>query len=166
MRETNIRITVEEYSNIDELKPDDKTLMQKAREASNSAYAPYSRFLVGAAVLLENGLIITGNNQENAAYPSGLCAERVALFAASATHPGVAVKAIAVTAKSEDFVINAPVTPCGSCRQVMSEYEMLSKAPMRILMMGETGEVHVVQGVSSVLPFMFDSSLLKRKSGQ
>ena len=106
---------------IEELSKEDQDLLQQATAACKKAYAPYSRFYVGAAILLENGKIVTGNNQENAAYPSGLCAERVAIFKASADYPAAQIKTIAVTASSEEFDIDHPVSPCGACRQVLKE---------------------------------------------
>ena len=118
----NLSLTIDylEYDSIDELSAEDKNLMQQAHEAGKSAYAPYSNFSVGAAVLLENGVIVKGSNQENAAYPTGLCAERVAIFSAAAQFPGVAFKTIAITAKSSKISVSNPVTPCGGCRQAIS----------------------------------------------
>ena len=114
---------IEVYASASDLKKSDMELLLKAQKAVEAAYAPYSHFYVGAAVLLENGKIIIGNNQENAAYPSSLCAERVAIYQAGAVYPNVPVKAIAVACKAKGLVINKPVTPCGSCRQAISEYE-------------------------------------------
>ncbi|MCE1201251.1 MAG: cytidine deaminase [Bacteroidia bacterium] len=150
----------------DELSAGEQRLLEEAKGAALKAYAPYSNFRVGAAIMLEDGTIVTGNNQENAAYPSGLCAERVALFYASAVHPGMKVKALAVTAINSDGIIEQPVTPCGACRQVMAEYEKNSGIPMRIIMQGQTGPVMVVDSVSSLLPFTFVNDFLfnhKRK---
>jgi cytidine deaminase len=163
MEKKALTINFEEYESTEDLREDEKNLVIRAREAAFSAYAPYSRFYVGAAVLLENGEIVIGSNQENAAYPSGLCAERVALFAASAQQPGIAIKALAVTARSGDFIINTPVTPCGSCRQVISEYEQLYPGNIRILITGETGKVQAFTGIASLLPLRFDASQLNRK---
>lgn len=143
------------YENLDELKPRDAELMRLAHEATKSAYAPYSKFHVGAAVRLANGAIVTGNNIENAAYPSGLCAERVAMFAAMAQYPGVAFEALAVTAHSATKLIAEPVAPCGACRQVMVEVEQVSKQPLKVLCQGETGPVMVFDGIESLMPFIF-----------
>ncbi|MEI6124727.1 MAG: cytidine deaminase [Bacteroidota bacterium] len=143
-----------------ELNPTDTLLLKKAEEALHLAYAPYSGFRVGAAILLQNGSIVIGNNQENAAYPSGLCAERVAMFAAASQYPGVAFTAIAITAKAKNFIINNPITPCGSCRQVMAEYENVSKVPLRIILKGESGKVLVLENVGSLLPFVFTAQQL------
>jgi cytidine deaminase len=137
--------------------------MELAIKATDFAYAPYSTFRVGAAVLLKNGKIFTGNNQENMAYPSGLCAERVALFYAASQYPDVAVKAIAVTAHASDFEIDHPVAPCGACRQVMAETENRSQEKMRLIMMGEKGKVQIIEGVDNILPLMFHEENLKKK---
>lgn len=143
------------YDAMEELPQQDAELMRLAHEATKSSYAPYSKFYVGAAVRLANGEIVTGNNIENAAYPSGLCAERVAMFAAMAKYPGVAFEALAVTAHSATKTINEPVAPCGACRQVMVEVEQQSKQPLRVLCQGETGPVMVFDGIESLMPFIF-----------
>lgn len=143
------------YDNLDEMDPQDAELMHRAHEATQSAYAPYSKFNVGAAVRLANGEIVTGNNIENAAYPSGLCAERVAMFAAMAKYPGVAFVALAVTAHSQTKLIAEPVAPCGACRQVMVEVEQLSKRPLRVMCQGQEGPIMVFEGIESLMPFIF-----------
>ena len=143
------------YDNLDELDPQDAELMRRAHEATRSAYAPYSKFNVGAAVRLANGEIVTGNNIENAAYPSGLCAERVAMFSAMAKFPGVAFEALAVTAHSQTKLIAEPVAPCGACRQVMVEVEQLSKRPLRVMCQGQEGPIMVFEGIASLMPFIF-----------
>ena len=143
------------FENEAELPLNDANLLQKAHEATLQSYAPYSKFHVGAAVRLANGAIVTGCNIENAAYPSGLCAERVALFAAQAQYPNVAVDAIAVTAFSENKTVDEPVAPCGGCRQVMVETEQRSKRPLRIISQGQTGAVMVFDGIKSLMPFIF-----------
>lgn len=143
------------YDTVDELDPRDADLMHRAHESARNAYAPYSKFNVGAAVRLANDEIVTGNNIENAAYPSGLCAERVAMFAAMAKFPGVAFEALAVTAFSATKNIDEPVAPCGACRQVMVEVEQLSKRPLRVLCQGETGPIFAFDGIESLMPFIF-----------
>lgn len=143
------------YDHADELNADDAELMRNAHEAARNAYAPYSNFHVGAAVRLANGVVVLGNNIENAAYPSGLCAERVAIFAAMAQYPGVPIQALAVTAWSPSKPIEEPVAPCGACRQVMVEVEQASKCPLRILCQGDTGSIMVFDGVESLMPFIF-----------
>ena len=143
------------YENLDELDPRDAELMRLAHEATKSSYAPYSNFHVGAAVRLANGAIVTGNNIENAAYPSGLCAERVTMFAAMAQYPGVAFEALALTAHSATKTIGEPVAPCGACRQVMVEVEQQSKQALRVMCQGETGPIMVFDGIESLMPFIF-----------
>jgi cytidine deaminase len=134
----------------DELPEEDKKLLQQARDSVQKAYAVYSGFRVGAAVLLENGAIVLGNNQENASYPLGLCAERVAMFAANANNPGIGIKAIAISAASNAFRIDKPVTPCGACRQVINEYEHLHKKPIKLIMSGESGKVLVASSIKEL----------------
>jgi len=162
MKELKFSITAQEYDSIEALDKDAMNLINKAKEATKKAYAPYSNFKVGAAVLLENGLIVTGNNQENAAYPSGLCAERVALFAASSQYPDVAVKAIAIAAHSDEFIIDTPIYPCGACRQVMAEYEYKFGKDIQLLLTGNEGKVLVLKNIKNILPFIFDASKLKK----
>ncbi len=151
----------EVYKSADDLSAKDSELLKAAQKAVKAAYAPYSNFRVGAAVLLENGKILIGNNQENAAYPSGLCAERVAIFHAGAKYPGVPVIALAVAVKAHNQVINDPVTPCGACRQAIAEYETRYETPIRIIMTGETGRVFVTKSIESLLPLMFNRKYLK-----
>jgi cytidine deaminase len=149
------------YENDQGLTEEELSLLQKAREAMENAYAPYSNFFVGAAVLLYNGETVIGNNQENAAYPSGLCAERVAIFQAGALYPGVSVKAIAITCKQQERIIDHPVTPCGACRQAMAEYENRYKRPIKVIMTGETGTIYVANSIETLLPLSFTNSNLK-----
>ncbi len=153
-----IETELEVYASENNLMPQEKDLLHQAKSAIDKAYAPYSNFLVGAAVLLENGEIISGNNQENAAYPSGVCAERVAIFYASSKYPGVAVKSIAVACKTQ---IQEASSPCGACRQAIAEYEVRFKKPIRIIMAGQNGKVFVAQSIESLLPLMFNSKHLK-----
>lgn len=141
--------------NLTECSFDKKDLIEKAKNACNSAYAPYSNFHVGAAVLLENGAIVTGNNQENAAYPSGLCAERTALFYANAHYPHLAVKAIAIAAKTKGNFTKDICAPCGSCRQVLVEVENRYNQPIQIIMYGEN-HIYEVDSIRDLLPFSFE----------
>jgi cytidine deaminase len=134
--------------------------MHKAQEARERAYAPYSRFKVGAALQLANGSIVTGNNQENAAFPSGLCAERVAAFHAGATYPGMAFQTMALTVRSLTKEVKTPTPPCGACRQSLAEYEVNQEAPITLYFMGETGTVVQANSVKDLLPLIFDSSFL------
>lgn len=138
----------------------DAELLRQAHEATENSYAPYSKFHVGAAARLANGVIVRGNNIENAAYPSGLCAERVTLFAAQAQYPDVPVEALAVTACSEITEVTEPVAPCGACRQVMVETEQRSGNPMRIICQGHTGPVFVFNGIETLMPFVFLTKFL------
>lgn len=148
------------YDSFNELKSDDQKLMSAAVIARQRAYAPYSSFNVGASVLLENGEVIEGNNQENASYPSGLCAERVAVFYAGAKYPGMKIKAIAITAASLNHEVSEPAAPCGNCRQAISEYEFRQGEPIKILLMGETGSVIECNSLADLLPLGFNSSFL------
>ena len=150
------------YNSAKDLDKKDAELLLAAQKMVKTAYAPYSEFHVGAAVLLENGKIVTGNNQENAAYPSGLCAERVAIYAAGAQYPNVAIKVIAITCKSKQFHVDEPLSPCGACRQAMSEYEMRHHKNIRIILAGETGKIRVMESIADLLPFMFKAEALKR----
>lgn len=160
MRKQNISFELTVFDSLDELSAKDNKLMLAAVEARKKAYAPYSNFQVGAALLLENGVVVSGNNQENACYPSGLCAERVAMFYAGANFPGVAINAVAISATSINHVVGKPAAPCGNCRQSMSEYEAKQKQDIPVLMMGETGEVLKCNSIAEILPLAFDSSYL------
>jgi cytidine deaminase len=154
----NINIKVKVHESVTDLDEQFSNLCLKAEEAVKNAYAPYSQFYVGAAILLENGEIIAGTNQENAAYPSGTCAERTAIFYASSKFPGVKIKAIAIAAKTKStvFKITKPVTPCGACRQVIAEYEQKQNSPITILMKGQDITVYQCQSISDLLPLMFN----------
>ena len=157
------KIYIEEVKSAEHLNTDDKQLVEKAIEAAKMAYAPYSNFNVGAAVLLQNGKTILGNNQENAAYPSGLCAERVALFAASAEQPKTPILAIAITAHSDFISVGELLSPCGSCRQVMVEYEYRHQNNIRILLKGDSEKVYIVNSAKDLLPFCFNPSRIQPK---
>lgn len=157
MEKKSISIEYKEYIGIEELPDREKALLEKAIGATKGAYAPYSKFRVGAAVLLSNGETIIGANQENAAYPSGLCAERTALFSAHTLHPDATVEAIAITAVDPSGNMLPTITyPCGACRQVMAEYEQLAQKPVTIVI-GASKGVQVFEGVTSIMPFMFDN---------
>jgi len=155
-----IEINLEVFEAISDLPSSIQTLMNKAHDARENAYAPYSHFKVGAALQLDSGEIILGNNQENAAYPSGLCAERVAVFHAGATHPNAKVISMAITAKSLKNELTTPVAPCGSCRQVLAEYEVKQNTPIAIYFMGETGKIVKSNSIKDLLPLIFDSTYL------
>jgi cytidine deaminase len=149
-------------AHISELSENEQQLVENAKLALKTAYAPYSGFLVGSSVLLENGEIINGSNQENVAYPSGLCAERVALFYAGARYPDIKVKTIAVSVLSKNFEVNDVISPCGACRQVMAEYEEKQEEAIKVILHSPTDEVLIANTVEDLLPFMFKSPLLKK----
>lgn len=136
-----------------------KNLIQEAKKIASNAYAPYSNYNVGAAVLLNNDIIVTGSNQENAAYPSGLCAERTALFYANAQYPDVPVKAIAIAAGPNGIFSDEVCTPCGSCRQVINEVENRYDQPIQIIMYGEK-QIYVVNSIKDLLPLSFGKDSL------
>jgi len=159
MQTREIKILYKEFESVVELPAQDKQLIEAARSAALNAYAPYSKFQVGAAVLLENGELITGNNQENADFTDGLCAERVALFYAQAKFPGVPVKTIAVTANNGKGILEEPAQPCGSCRQVLVETEVRFDQPIRIILDGKHC-IHVLDGAESLLPLAFKPKAL------
>ncbi len=164
MKKNTLSVNVYEVDKIEELTAEEQELVEVSRKMTRKAYAPYSEFYVGAAILLENGKIIKGNNQENGAYPSGLCAERVAAFAASAMYPGVEMKTIAVSAHSTRVEMEEPVSPCGACRQVLLEYEILQQKPIKMLLSKEEGKILVIEKVNDLLPLSFSGGGLK-KSG-
>lgn len=163
MLEKDIRITIEEYDSMQGLSDADLQLMEQAEASLKDAYAEYSHYRVGAALRLSNGKIFTGNNQENAAYPSGLCAERVAMFYAKSQYPDESIEAVAISAKADAFIIQEAVAPCGACRQVMAEYQTQQGRPIRVIMKGEKGPVLAIQSIETLLPLMFHAEELKRK---
>ncbi len=162
MKIIHISFHIQEVEDITELTAAERQLIEASQQMVENAYAPYSEFQVGAALLLENGQIIKGSNQENAAYPSGLCAERVAIFSASANYPGVEMKAIAVSAKTVHHQSDQPVSPCGACRQVLLEYEFKQKQPLKMFLVGSSGKIYLVEKVSDLLPLSFTAHELGR----
>ncbi len=156
MTNKEIKIAYQEFDSVEQLDPKDRELAEAAIEATKGSYAPYSRFNVGAAVRLDTGMIIKGANQENAAYPSGLCAERTALFYASANYPENAVTSIAIAAGQNGKICDNPATPCGACRQVMAQYQLKGKQPMSIILAGGR-KVWKFEKVDDILPLIFDS---------
>ena len=154
MKNIDLTLTYQELT-FDELAPREQELVTLARVASQRAYAPYSKFQVGAAILLSNGEIVTGSNQENAAFPSGTCAERTAAFWAHSQYPKAAFKAIAVAAfNTSGREIEEPVAPCGACRQVLLEFEKLAGDNVKVLLVGHN-KIYVIDSVKSLLPFAF-----------
>ena len=156
MSEKEIKISYEEYSDLSEMKEEDRELAQEAIEAMSNAYAPYSHFHVGAAVRLSNGVIVRGSNQENAAFPSGLCAERTAMFSAGASYPDKALCSIAIAGGVYGILGEHPATPCGACRQVMAQCQTRFGHPMSVIMVGK-GRIWKFHKVDDILPLIFDS---------
>jgi cytidine deaminase len=158
MENTSFSCVFERHETRATLDADMHPLLDACIVAMENAYAPYSTFQVGSAVLLENGLIIKGSNQENAAFPSGLCAERVAFFFAGANYPGLRIVAAAVTARSLNYTMGDPITPCGGCRQSMLEYEIKQKSDIPIYMLSPSGQIIVSKSIKQLLPLHFESS--------
>lgn len=158
--EKEIKINFEVIESYDHLADIEKTLFDKAQAIRQQAYAPYSNFLVGCAVLLENGEIITGSNQENAAYPSGLCAERTTIFWTSANYPDVKIKKLFVIGAPKEALTSTPIPPCGACRQSILEYEAKQKEGIEIYFASLNGEIYKTKSIRDLLPFSFDSSFL------
>ena len=151
-----LRIGYDEYASVEEMSVEDRDLCRAAVEALEGAYAPYSHFHVGAAVRLSDGTVVKGANQENAAYPSGLCAERTAMFAAGAAHPDLAMVGIAVAARQDGRLCSEPAAPCGACRQVMAQYQTKSSKPMSVILVGSNRILKFAR-VDDILPLIFDS---------
>jgi len=149
-------------SHFSELDNKDQELIVSAKKVLKTAYAPYSGFLVGASILLENNEIINGSNQENVAYPSGLCAERVAMFYVGSRFPNIKIKAIAISVFSKNFDVNDVISPCGACRQVMAEYEDKQKQKIKVILHSPDDNVLIADRVQDLLPFMFKSPHLKK----
>jgi len=156
MTQKDIKIEYIEYSKIEEMNAEDRELAAEAIEAMGGAYAPYSHFHVGAAVRMSNGQIVRGANQENAAFPSGLCAERTAMFSASAKYPDKDMRSIAIVGGVHGRIGRAPTTPCGACRQVMAQYQTKAGKPMSVIMIG-ADRIWKFEKVDDILPLIFDS---------
>ena len=160
MKQVNINTTFTAYQSIEELPKDVQSLMEQAVAIRKNAYAPYSKFRVGAAILLDNDKIVLGSNQENAAYPSGLCAERVAIFQTGAIYPDAKIIKMAISAASDTNPTLSPIPPCGGCRQSISEYEFKQNSPIEIYFMGESGEIYKSDSIKNLLPLTFDKNFL------
>ena len=156
MTDREIKIKYLEYGSIEEMNPEDRELAAEALKAMSGAYAPYSHFHVGAAVRMSNGQIVRGANQENAAFPSGLCAERTAMFSASARYPDKDMQSIAIAGGVMGRLARDPVTPCGACRQVMAQYQAKSGKPMSVIMIS-ADKVWKFEKVDDILPLIFNS---------
>lgn len=163
MEKKEVKIAYHQAQSVNELATEEQQLFKLATEAMGNAYAPYSRFKVGCALLLANGEIVKGNNQENMAYPSGLCAERVALFSASANHPGVPVKILVVVAKPLSVDENMTISPCGGCRQVMAEYERIQNQAIKIITGSPSGAIFITENAHALLPLAFYDAGLSKK---
>lgn len=160
MKNIDITTRFDVYDSLSETPDDVQSLMEKAIAARKKAYAPYSHFRVGVALLLDNGQAVIGSNQENAAYPSGLCAERVAVFHSGAAFPDAKILKMAITAASDHNPTTAPIPPCGACRQSIAEYEFKQEKDIEIWFMGETGVVCKSDSLKNLLPFTFDRNFL------
>lgn len=159
MKQIKITSTISVLSK-EELSVQELDLMQQAFEARSKAYAPYSKFTVGTAILLDNGIVVQGSNQENAAYPSGLCAERVAIYYAGANYPTAKMLKMFITASPEDRDLEEPIPPCGSCRQAIAEYEIKQETPIELFFMGAKGLIYKSDSLKNLLPLLFDKNQL------
>jgi cytidine deaminase len=160
MKKITINTTFSVFDGIEYLPNELQALMEEAINIRKKAYAPYSKFRVGCALLLDNKKIILGSNQENAAYPSGLCAERVAIFQAGCLYPESKILKMAISATSDERPMLEPIPPCGSCRQSIAEYEIKQETPIEIFFMGESGSVYQSDSLRNLLPFMFEKKFL------
>lgn len=160
MKKITITTEFSSYESVQELPADVQDLMAKAVEIRKKAYAPYSKFRVGAAILLDNGQIVLGSNQENAAYPSGLCAERTAIFYTGANYPHAKILKMAISAASDTNPTLSPIPPCGACRQSIAEYEFKQDYPIEMYFMGESGDIFKSDSLKNLLPITFDKNFL------
>jgi cytidine deaminase len=161
MKESKFEFNYKVFESIDELPEDQKHLLEKAREITASAYAPYSNFQVGAVARMANGEVVVGSNQENASFPAGLCAERVLLSSVSSLYPRIPVETVAISYKSEHVKSDHPISPCGICRQSLQEYESRVNHPIQLILGGITGPVYVIDSASRLLPLAFTSEELR-----
>ena len=160
MKEKKYEFSYEVYNDSSELNEKDAWLLNEARNVTEQAYAPYSRFYVGAVAMMENGEIVAGTNQENASYPVGICAERVLLGSVATLHPNMAIASIAISYQSDEVKSDHPISPCGMCRQALLEYENRTSRPIRLILGGQEGRVYVINTASALLPFAFTSDEL------
>ena len=160
MQKGQIQFEYEIYNSIEELLPEDQDLLEQARNVTSIAYAPYSKFLVGAAAMLENGAVVKGTNQENASYPVGICAERTLLGTAAMSHTNVPIITIAIAYKNLNGKSDVPVSPCGMCRQSLSEYENRTGKPIRLILSGMEGKIFIIANTVNLLPFSFSGDHL------
>jgi cytidine deaminase len=162
MQKRTISISFDEYTSLEELNSQDQILCLEAKKAMSNSHSPYSGFRVGVAVQLESGKIVYGSNQENVAYPSGLCAERVALVMIGTTYPDDKILSMAITAQTDHFLIKEPVTSCGACLQVMAEYEKKQSQPINVLFYCLNGTIIRTTGIKTLLPFAFEETRLQK----
>ncbi len=160
MKEQDLNIKYTEFESINELDEENKHVLSEARQACLHSYSPYSGFSVGAAVKCNDGRIVTGNNQENAAYPSGLCAERVAIFSAMSQNISTRIEKLAIAVKTKNGSVIQPVSPCGACRQVIAEYEHRQGSKIEIIFSSESGKTIIVDSIKALLPFTFNADFL------
>ncbi len=161
MKEKKIRFTYSAYNNISELSKDDAALLELARKTTKKSYAPYSNFHVASAARLANGKTVTGTNQENASYPVGICAERALLATIGTLYPGTGIETMAISYHSKKGNSSNPISPCGMCRQALSEYETRTGKPMRLILSGLEGEVYIIHTAKDLLPLGFGDANLK-----
>lgn len=163
MEKVNHSFSFVKYDNIDSLAPKDNALLKQARKATSLAYAPYSKFHVGAAVQLANGIIVSGGNQENASFPVGICAERVALSTVSSQYPDSKIEAIAISYDNKTGTSDRPISPCGICRQSLAEWEQKQNLPVKLILGGLSGEVYVINSAAFLLPLAFSAGDMKEQ---
>ncbi|GAB2812696.1 cytidine deaminase family protein [Ferruginibacter profundus] len=161
MNQEQYNFSFDVYNSIDELAAEDARLVTEARKVTANAYAPYSHFNVGAIAQLKNGQTVTGTNQENAAYPVGICAERVLLSSAATLFPGIAIDTLAISYDNKNGKSNHPISPCGVCRQTLAEYEERVKQPIRLILSGQEGKIIVIKKASQLLPLSFGGEDMK-----
>ena len=161
MAKASIQFDYEVFDSIDQLSDDDKALLESARKVTDKAYAPYSRFHVGATAKLTNGAIVSGTNQENASFPVGICAERTLLASAAMLHENIAIDTMAIAYHNLQGLSNEPVSPCGMCRQALREYEERTQTPIRLILSGMEGKVFVIAKATMLLPLSFNGDVLK-----
>lgn len=161
MQQHQIQVQFDEYEDSSSLNQEDAALLAAAKEAISLSYAPYSKFQVGAAARLSNGVILKGSNQENASFPAGLCAERVLLSICSSMYPGMAVIDMAISYNNQLGASNRPISPCGVCRQSLAEYETHLQHPIRLILGGASGKVFVLEKATDLLPLAFTNRDMK-----
>lgn len=162
MNKKEYHFSFDEYTSIDELTSEDADLLKAARAMTHSAYAPYSRFFVGAVAKLSNGKQMAGTNQENASFPVGLCAERALLAAAATQYPGIPIESMAISYRNTNRVGHYPLSPCGMCRQALQEFEERTKHPVRLILAGVEGNVYIIEKASQLLPLAFTGKELEK----